>query len=235
MAECPNLEQWIARQTGLSRRRVYDLYKAGQVLINGNPPKLLTQAFNPKKDTLHVKGEKLQSQAVSCVYYKFHKPSDVLTTLSDPRGRRTVADFINRLPTPVFPVGRLDRHSTGLLFLTNDGDWANQLMHPKFHISKTYAVSVDQPITKTHLARLSAGFILEDGPFRFLKVDCTDKTHLTVTIDEGRNRIIRRAFETLGYTVKKLKRLSIGSVQLGTLEEGKIRPLSPSELRGLRI
>ncbi len=229
------LDRFIALNTSLSRRKILELLLAKKIMVNGNPAKDLKMALDLKKDNIVVNGIKLEPVVPELVYYKFNKPLDVITTLQDPNKRRTVADFIQHLPQHVYPVGRLDRDTTGLLLLTNDGTFANAVAHPKFHVTKRYKVHLNHKITKNHIARLLSGVFLDDGPFAFSDIDWVEPKILQVTLSEGRNRIVRRAFEQLGYTVVKLIRLAIGPIQLGDLAEGRLKPLTKSELKSIRL
>jgi 23S rRNA pseudouridine2605 synthase len=141
---------------------------------------------------------------------------------------------LKNLEESIFPIGRLDRNTTGLLLFTNDGDLANKISHPQFEIPKVYKVTLDKPISVRDQKRLLTGILLEDGPVVFSKIELLDEAELLVTISEGRNRIVRRTFQQLSYEVKKLKRLSIGPIQLGGLAEGKFIKLSRPELNDLQ-
>lgn len=232
MNKVMKLEQFISAQTSLSRREILDLLKEGKIEINGLRADSLIQEINLKSDKVTVEGAPLSGK-VSFRYYKFYKPGNVLCTLEDPKGRPCVADFISHLEPSLFPVGRLDRHTTGLLIITNDGKWANVLTHPSYKVNKIYSVELDKPIQKNDLRRLQSGLFLEDGPVQFLSINIQSKTSLKITLNEGRNRIIRRTFDFLGYKVEKLKRLSIGPIQLGKLKKGEIKPLSKGEIISL--
>ena len=228
-----SLSLFITQKTPLSRRKVLELIKAKKIWVNDKIATDMTMIIHPNKDRVRADKQVLEPGLPKLVYYKLNKPKGVITTLVDPRGRRTVAEFTARIPEKVVPIGRLDRDTTGLLLLTNDGHLANQIAHPSFHLPKMYQVILDQVITRANLARLLTGMVLEDGPFSFDKVEKVDEKTLRVTITEGRNRIIRRAFTQLGYEVQKLKRLSIGPVQLGKLEKGQLKRLTTAEVATL--
>jgi 23S rRNA pseudouridine2605 synthase len=233
MSQLP-LVKAIFRKTSLSRRRILALMMDGQIQVNGTIIKDLNKPVNTTTDRITIEGQKLEFGIPKLVYYKLNKPKGIITTLSDPQGRKTILDLISRLPEKVVPVGRLDRDTTGLLLLTNDGELANRVSHPTFAIQKVYRVAVDHPLTKATLARLESGLILEDGPFKFHNVINDDPRMVTVTISEGRNRIIRRAFAQLGYKVVRLKRLSIGPINVNNVDEGHIKPLSIREIASLK-
>ena len=230
------IDKFIVSQSQYSRRKILGLIKQESIKCNGNIVTSLTQEINPSKDIITINGKALDQKQIM-YYYKFNKPKNVISTLSDPKNRRCLKDYLDRqlklsskkFPSNLFPVGRLDRHSKGLLLFTNNGDLANKLMHPNFKLAKLYKVTLDIPITANHLRRLTAGIILEDGPVQFSKVELNTKVNLIVTLKEGRNRIIRRTFEHLGYEVKTLFRMSIGSINLGKLQEGEFNEFSQRE------
>lgn len=168
------------------------------------------------------------------IVYKFNKPKGVITTMDDPKNRSCIAPFLARVPDKVSPVGRLDRDTSGLMLLTNDGVLANQIMHPSFQLSKTYQVGLLSKLTKLDAKRLIDGFFLEDGPVAFDEVGLWDTHTCEVRLSVGRNRIVKRAFDFIGNKVVSLKRLAVGPVLLGTLKSGEVSQLSPSELTALR-
>ena len=213
-----------------SRRKADRLIAAGRVRVNGRPATGPWQEINTARDRVEVDG---------CVvilrkkrhYFKLYKPRGVTSTLADPHAERTLAEFIPP-GLRLFPVGRLDRDSEGLVLLTDDGDLAFLLTHPRFGMEKRYLVELDRPLARRDLARLRAGISLEDGPFHpeVLQVDGT-KVHLSLR--EGRKREIRRGFSALGYRVLRLVRLAIGPVELGGLSPGELATLSQEELAAL--
>ncbi|MDA1352876.1 MAG: pseudouridine synthase [bacterium] len=229
-----NLGQFIASQTPMARRKVMELLTSGRILVNGTIATDITTPIIPNRDIVTVDGKALSS-GLNLVYYKFFKPGNVICTLHDPKGRRTIKDYTDRLTESVFPVGRLDRPTKGLILLTNDGALAHRILHPSHELTKVYEVQIDLPISKDHLARLTSGFFLDDGPVIFQKVVSHTRTELTVTITEGRNRIIRRAFAFFGYDVKKLVRTHIGPITLEGVKEGRIEPLTKKELEALDV
>ncbi|NBV41485.1 rRNA pseudouridine synthase [bacterium] len=226
------IEEFIASQTEYPRRDVIALIAGGKVKRNGNVVKDATLPIDISKDIIVVDGVKLES-ALDYFYYKFNKPTNVISTLSDPSERRSLRDFMKEVPPQIAPIGRLDRDTDGLMLFTNNGNLAHQLSHPKFHISKTYRVTLDKPITQAIFSRLTTGLFLDDGPVVFEEAELVSDVTVMVKISEGRNRIVRRAFEALGYVVKRLRRMAIGPIQLGDLQEGKFRKLSPGELKQL--
>ena len=226
------IETYLASQTQHSRRQILAAILKGQVRVNGKPITSIAHEVVPNKDQVRFNGD-LIPFAVPLLYYKFNKPRNVISTLSDPKGRVDLRSFLKGKPKQLFPVGRLDRLSKGLLLFTNDGQLAYQLTHPKFHLEKTYEIILDNALTPAHAQRLSTGIMLDDGPVQ-LKLERLAPTQYLVRIAEGRNRILRRSFDFFGYTVKKLNRLAIGPVELGNLAEGEFAELSKKELARLR-
>lgn len=226
------LEEWITAQTPYSRRDVVGMIINGKVTINGVQTKDISASIVQGSDVVHLNGKRIDT-VLEYSYYKFHKPTDVISTMIDPAGRRCLKEFMKHVPDTLAPIGRLDRDSEGLLLFTNDGRLTQALSHPKFHVLKEYRVTVDKPLTSASIDRLTTGFFLDDGPVLFdLVVPVSDVT-VVVKIGEGRNRIVRRSLELLGYTVKKLKRLSIGPIQLGNLEAGRFVKMTTGEMRQL--
>ena len=173
------------------------------------------------------------------VYILMNKPKDIITSTSDPQGRKTVIDLINQsVHERVYPVGRLDRNTTGVLLLTNDGDLTGKLTHPKFGVMKIYEVKLNHGLKENDFEKLTKGIELEDGPFKIDKLsylEPADKTHLGLEIHSGRNRIIRRSFEYLGYEVVKLDRVSFAGLTKKNLARGRWRRLSTKEIAWLKM
>lgn len=219
--------------TGIgSRRGVEELIKNGKIQVNGKVVYDLATDINEKKDFVEYNGKKLTIPK-DYVYYKFHKPKGYICSAKDEKGRKTIFELIN-VPARVFSVGRLDYNSEGLLILTNDGDFANKIAHPSNHINKEYIVTVEGEVLESELAVLRAG-VVENGkrmPSAKVKfIEFKDNvTRLSVIIDEGQNRQIRRMFEAIGRTIILLKRVSIGGLKLGGLTRGKLKELTEKEL-----
>ena len=215
-----------------SRRKVEQYVLNGDVKVNGKIADNLSTDINVKKDKVTF----LDKNVVlpnSYVYYKFNKPKGYICSAKDEKDRKTIYDLV-KVPERVFSVGRLDYNSEGLLLLTNDGDFANKLTHPSNHVDKEYIVSIEGDITEGELAVLRAG-VVENGKrmpsARVEKLETNSNiTRLSVIIDEGQNRQIRRMFEAIGKTIVLLKRVSIGGLKLGGLQRGKYRPLTDKEL-----
>ncbi|MBQ8922818.1 MAG: rRNA pseudouridine synthase [Oscillospiraceae bacterium] len=221
-----------------SRRRAEALIEAGKVRCNGRPVKLGDKAL--PTDLLTVNGEKISiPKKKEFRYIMMNKPRGYVTTLADEQGRRCVTELLQGVNTRVYPVGRLDRNSEGLLLFTNDGAFANGIMHPSREVSKTYRVTVRPPVSEDQLARMSVGLTLDDGtvtaPANIVtQVTEPNRVVLMMTIHEGKKREIRRMCEAVGLEVARLRRVSIGPVKLGMLKPGEWRDLTTEELRALR-
>ena len=215
-----------------SRRKVEQYVLDGNVKVNGKVINSLSTDINVKKDkvTYLEKQVKLPEQYV---YYKFNKPKGYICSAKDEKDRKTIYDLV-KVEQRVFSVGRLDYNSEGLLILTNDGDFANKLTHPSNHVDKEYIVTIEGEITEGELAVLRAGVVENGVRMPSAKVELlgfqNKLSRLSVIIDEGQNRQIRRMFEAIGKTIVLLKRVAIGGLKLGGLERGKYRPLTTKEL-----
>ena len=226
--------QKIIAQAGIaSRRAAEELILAGRVTVNGQTASLGMKA-DPLQDHVKVDG-KLITRKEPRVYYLFYKPRGVVTSISDPQGRPTVKDYFAGTRMRVFPVGRLDFDSEGLLFVTNDGDFANAVMHPAHEMPKTYAAKVKGEIAEEQMRLLRQGVRLEDGmtaPAKVRRIRTTESNcWVQVTIHEGRNRQVRRMLEKVGHPVLRLKRIAIGSFGVGDLKPGQYRELNREEVR----
>jgi 23S rRNA pseudouridine2605 synthase len=234
------LNKYIAASGVCSRRKADELITEGYVRVNGKIVRELGTQVNGRSDEVIVKGKRLRPQDTVMIYVAVNKPPQVVTTMSDPEGRPTVADLVKPLKMRLFPVGRLDWDSEGLLLMTNDGDFANQVMHPKHGVTKTYIAKLSGQPTDNDLRKLVQGVTIEGGKASALKAERmkgrgdnkSDKYDwVRVVIEEGRNRQVRRMFEKLGYDVKKLQRISIGQLNIGSLKRGDYRVLTPTELK----
>jgi len=218
-----------------SRRKAEEFIIEGRVTVNGKTAVLGAKA-DPSKDHIKVDG-KLITRSEPKVYLMFNKPAGVVTSLSDPEGRPTVKDFLKGIKYRVFPVGRLDYDSEGLLLMTNDGDLAYSLLHPSKKIPKIYLVKAQGIIDEAVMESLRRGVRLEDGltaPAKVKRVRQTgNNTWVEITIYEGRKRQIRRMLEKVGHSVIKLRRISISGLKLGDLKQGEMRRLTIEEIKNL--
>ena len=230
------LQKIIAAAGIASRRRGEELIRAGRVSVNGVVVTELGVKADPAKDIIRVDGNTI-SVTKNIFYVALHKPAEYVTTMSDPQKRPTVADLVRDIPERVYPVGRLDYGSSGLLLLTNDGDFAQKIQHPRFQIPKTYRVKITGHLSTEELKKLAAGIRLPDAIFKpeNLSVEKTNQrsSWIRLTLREGKNRIIRRGFEAAGRRVTRLVRESIGDVTLAGLEEGTWRDLTGREIKQL--
>ncbi len=231
--------QKIIADSGLcSRRKAEELIEKGAVRVNGHPCKLGDKAL-PGKDIISVNGENITVEKKKRLYYiMLNKPRGYVTTTSDELGRKCVTELLQGVPERVYPIGRLDKDSEGLLLFTNDGGFANDIMHPSRHIAKTYRVTVRPDITEQQLVDLSAGVEIDGRKTKECSVVVLNKEPgrvvLQMTIFEGRNRQIRKMCEAVGLEVARLKRTSIGPLKLGMLKPSTYRELKPDELRAIR-
>jgi len=223
------LNAWLARAGVASRRKSDELIKAGRITVNGEVGQLNTVV--QASDEVSLDGQPLAKQTLS--YVLLHKPAGVVTTASDPQGRRTVVDLVDH-PNRVVPVGRLDVDTTGALLLTNDGDLAHHLAHPKYEVDKVYVAEVWGQPTDGTLRKLAEGVKLEDGKTAPAQVQRLERGRIELTIHEGRNRQVKRMLEAVGHRVKTLHRSTYGPLTLEGLEPGAWRELEPSEVELLR-
>lgn len=230
------LNKFIAHAGICARRDAAELVKQGAVKVNNQ---LITEpGFKiTAKDEVKVNGKKI-FLAKNLVYILLNKPKDYITTTEDPQKRKTVLDLIRRATNErVYPVGRLDRNTSGLLLLTNDGDLAQKLTHPSNEVRKVYQVTLNKPLEKNDFDQILKGIALEDGPASvdvLAYSDLKDKTQIGVEIHSGRNRIVRRIFEHLGYDVRNLDRVMFAGLTKKNVDRGKWRFLSEKEVRDLK-
>lgn len=235
MAEKERVQKILAAFGVTSRRKAEALIAAGQVTVNGRRANLGDSA-DPKKDLLAVNGQKIMPPKEK-LYLAVHKPRGFLTAMSDDRDRKCVSMLVESVGERVYPVGRLDKDSEGLLLFTNDGNFANMVAHPTKHIAKTYRVTVRPGITEEQLNRISLGIMIDGKMTAPAKVKVIEqqgeRVVLEIVLYEGRNREIRKMCEVLGLEVARLKRSAIGPVKLGMLPQGKYRELTKEEIKGL--
>ncbi|MDR0916796.1 MAG: rRNA pseudouridine synthase [Oscillospiraceae bacterium] len=227
------IQKIISANGVASRREAERMITAGRVTVNGAVAKLGDSA-DAETDEIRVDGQAV-TRSNERVYIVLNKPRGVLTTMKDDRGRRTVADLTRDVPGRVYPVGRLDYESDGLLIMTNDGEFANRVMHPSHEVPKTYAVAVRGELSAA-VEVLRESMTLDDGAsVHAISVEQTGEGALKITIREGRNRQIRRMCEQCGLEVRRLSRVAEGTVTMGRLKPGEWRYLTKAEIRQLTI
>ena len=236
MEEKIRLQKFLAEAGVASRRKAEELIANGKVYVNGRIAQI-GDKVDPKRDSVTLNGKKIK-QDTQTVYYMLYKPRGYVTTMSDEKDRKCVAELMRNVSKRVYPIGRLDRDSEGLLLFTNDGDFANALMHPSRHIQKVYRVSVRPAITEAQITVLTSSLMIDGrktmpADVRVLSRD-TDKSTLEIVLYEGRNRQIRRLCEEAGLETLRLKRVSIGQLSLGKLKPAEYRELTPNEVAALK-
>ncbi len=231
------LNRFLAQAGICSRREADTLIETGVIEVNNKIVTQLGTKIDPQEDVVHYGGDKIKVEKYQ--YVLLNKPKDFITTSKDPQNRKTVLELVsNACIERIYPVGRLDRNTLGLLLFTNDGMLAEKLTHPRNEVAKVYQVEVDQTIQKAHMAMMLEGFELEDG---YAKVDAaeyadngTSKTSVVLTIHSGRNRIVRRIFEHFDYKVKKLDRIRFATLDKKGLQRGSWRHLTAEEVGFLK-
>jgi 23S rRNA pseudouridine2605 synthase len=230
------LQKVLAAAGVASRRTSEAMISRGRVEVNGKVVREQGMRVDPHRDTIRVDGSRIPPPRRH-VYLVLNKPRGVVSTLSDPEGRPTLADLLERRKERLFHVGRLDTDTEGLIILTNDGEFAHRLAHPSYEVPKTYLAEVEGVVDQPTVKRLRHGLTLEDGPVKPDAVKVTSrgaaKSLVEVTIHEGRNRIVRRMFDAVGHPVRRLSRIRIGPVRLGQLAQGASRELTSAELGAL--
>jgi 23S rRNA pseudouridine2605 synthase len=236
------LQKLLAQSGVASRRKCEELMLDGQVEVDGEVVTRLGTKVDPRTAVIRVSGRRLPPVSEH-VYLVLNKPRGVVSTMSDPEGRRTVGDLVAELRLQgaqvprLFHVGRLDTDTSGLLLLTNDGDFAHRMAHPSYEVEKTYVAEVEGRVARGTIADLLAGVTLEDGPVQVRRARLVATTGgrsiLELVIHEGRNRIVRRLLDHVGHPVRQLSRTRFGPVELGKLPVGQTRELTNDELGGL--
>ena len=236
MAEV-RLQKFLAESGVASRRKSEELIEQGKVKVNGKVA-IIGDKIDPKKDTVTVNGKKIV-KTKTFTYVVLHKPRGFITTMSDEKDRKCVAELIKDVEGRVYPVGRLDKDSEGMLLFTNDGAFANAMTHPTKHVPKTYRVTVRPSISEEQITALTQGVIIEERKTAPAEVRVITKEEgrvvLEIILYEGRNRQIRKMCEEVGLEVARLKRTQIGSIKLGMLKQGAWRHLTEDEVRKLMI
>lgn len=238
MEKGTRIQKVLSEQGIVSRRKAEEWIEQGKIKVNGRPASL-GQKINPNRDVVTIDGERVCFQKSSQKYYiMLHKPRGYVTTMSDELGRKCVAELVEDVPERVYPIGRLDKDSEGMLLFTNDGDFANLIMHPSHHVSKTYRVTVRPDISDAQVIQLSTGVVIDGKKTSPAHVTVLEKAPgrvvLQVVIYEGRNRQVRKMCEAVGLEVARLKRTAIGPLKLGMLAPGKWRELRPGEIGMIR-
>ena len=235
--ELERLQKRIANSGYTSRRKAETLITEGKVKVNGQVVTELGTKVS-HSDTVEVEGIKIEQE--DKMYILFYKPTQVITSVSDDRGRKVVTDYFEDIETRIYPVGRLDYDTSGVLLLTNDGEFTNLMTHPRYHIKKKYVAKLKGYLMREQVKELEQGIELEDGftqPAQ-VKIKRQDKekntTLVEITISEGRNRQVRRMFEYFGHEVNKLTRIQFGPLDLKGLNDGEGRVLTPHEVKTLR-
>jgi len=230
------LQKIISAAGIASRRHAEEMITAGRVSVNGVVVKELGVKADSAKDVIRVNGNIIFAEKTN-LYIALNKPAGYVTTLSDPQKRPTIVDLLSDVTERIYPVGRLDYDSAGLLLLTNDGDFAQKIQHPRFQIPKVYRVKIQGRLSREEFKKLNEGVSLPDGVFRPEQVRLEKinerSSWLQLTLREGKNRVIRRGFEALGRRVSRLQRQSIGPVNVGSLKEGSWRNLTAKEIDNL--
>lgn len=231
------IQKIIAQSGFCSRRKAEEWIAAGKVTCNGRTVALGDKA-DPQKDSIAVDRQTIEIKKEKNRYLMLNKPRGYVTTLSDEKGRRCIADLIQHIPERVYPIGRLDVNSEGLLLLTNDGAFANQVMHPSGTIAKTYRVTIRPQLTEEQAAALASGIRIDGEMTRPARVvilsEQPGRVVIEMSICEGRNRQIRKMVEALGLQVARLKRISEGPVRLGMLRPGQCRDLTVEEVKAMK-
>ena len=229
------LNKYIASSGICSRRKADELIESGAVLVNGKKVSELGYSVQPK-DKVFVNGKLIHPAKHE--YYRFYKPAGYITTMDDEKGRKTIYDLLPESLHSLKPVGRLDKDSTGLLILTNDGDLINDLTHPSVKVPKLYRVSVNGKISQNDIDAMYKGIELEPGKIAYAQVDVLEidnnTTIMEVLLYQGLNRQIRRMFENRGFEVISLKRIQHATLNLDGLKRGKIKPIKPRQIKELK-
>ncbi len=230
------LNKYIASSGICSRRKADELIENGYVNVNGKTIKELGYLIS-EKDKVFVEGKLIHP--LKHEYYKFYKPAGYITTADDEKGRKTIYDILPEELKKLKPAGRLDKDSTGLLILTNDGDLINELTHPSVKIPKIYHVTVDGFVTEANINKMAEGFEIETGKMAYADVQILERTKkatsMEITLYQGLNRQIRKMFDFLGFQVVSLKRIQHATITLEGLKRGEFKPIKPKQIKELKI
>lgn len=227
------VNKYLAQTLNISRRKADEFVKSGRVKLNGETLKSFVDVS--ENDVLEVDGKTVILNKQDKLYFAFYKPPFVISSTKDEEGRKTVCDFFNTINQKLICVGRLDYLSEGLLIVTNDGEFANILMHPKFKVRKAYLVKTKEPLNAKKLKEMSKRVMLEDGFFKPLTIRKTANPNwVIIAIDSGRNRVLRRFLKAFGVGIERLKRVAIGDIELGDLKAGQYRELNADEVNSIK-
>jgi 23S rRNA pseudouridine2605 synthase len=234
------LQKLLAMSGVASRRKCEELMLDGEVEVDGEIVTRLGTKVDPRTAVIRVSGKRLPPVSPN-VYLVLNKPRGVVSTMSDPEGRKTLSDFVSERPERLFHVGRLDTDTSGLILLTNDGEFAHRMAHPSYEVDKTYVAEVEGEVAKATLQQLLSGVTLEDGPVTVSAArlvtagqgGAKGRSIVELVIHEGRNRIVRRLLDHVGHPVRRLTRTAIGPVELQGLKSGALRELTGDELGAL--
>jgi 23S rRNA pseudouridine2605 synthase len=231
------LQKFIADAGIASRRKAETMITEGRVSLNGSPVTILGTQVDPEVDHVRVDGKKIQNRTAPSVVYALYKPKSCVTTLDDPQGRNTIVQYFPRATKRLFPVGRLDYDSEGLILLTNDGELAQNISHPGKHVWKEYFVKVKGKISSPEINRLKPGPVIDGKKRQSVKIrllhTINDKSWLSVSLQEGLKHHLKKMFGQIGFPVLKIKRYSIGNIGLEEMKPGEIRKLSKEEISDL--
>ncbi|NOX98042.1 MAG: rRNA pseudouridine synthase [Nitrospirae bacterium] len=225
------LQVFLSHSGISSRRRAGEWIKAGRCSVNGKKVLEPSYPIDPDRDVIKLDGKKVVLRKKT--YILLNKPAGIVTTRKDKFAKKTVLDILPEKFRHLYPVGRLDKDTTGLLLLTNDGELTHRLTHPRFEVDKSYLAVLNRPLEKSDLRRMEKGILIDKVPTAPCKIHCRDDTTVEITLHEGRKRQIKRMFSALGYRVIELMRLKEAHLTLGNLKPGQWRFLSPPEIKGL--
>ena len=235
MEDYIRINKFVATNGTLARRKVDEYILQGRITVNGITIREPGYKINPGKDSVSVDGEPIKVEKKN-IYIVLNKPPKIISAVTDDKKRKTVVDIV-KVKERIFPIGRLDYDTTGLIILTNDGEFANKLMHPRYKVDKTYFVELSKPLQEKHKKKLAEGVYIDrkkTEPAKITFVNKDDFKRLYISIHEGRNRQVKNMFERFGYKIRKLHRTKYGNLKLGNLAEGDWRMLSGKEITLLK-
>lgn len=226
------LHRFLQQQSAYSRRRILALLEAKEIRINNQIANSINTLICTEKDSIYIQNKQIQKKT-ACLYFMYHKPANMLTSMSDPKNRTCIGNILKKISPTLFPIGRLDKDTTGLILVSNDGDFSHRLAHPKYKMPKRYCATFHEPIKSDLIKQLETGLFLEDGPVVCFDCEKTSPNQICLSITEGRNRILRRCFEHLNLNLSRLHRISIGPFHLGKLPCGDYKELSTKHVQDI--